>query len=180
MKHKSPLVFAAAFLGIFALSLRLASGEQIPASGKPLDAEDTKFVVSASQDGETEVRLGGIAKERGTTADVKSFGAMMAGDHAKANAELKALCAKRGVQLPANLDADHQKVVDSLAKKTGTDFDSAYTLEMVKAHKNAVALFEGEAKSTTDADLKAFVETTLPVLKHHLEMAEALGKGSGK
>ncbi len=176
---KMPLAFTLVFT-LLTSSLVRAQTTQAKPGGTPLSPEDTKFVVAASQDGETEVRLGAIAKERGTASDVKAFGAMMAGDHSKANAELKALCSRRGVQLPAELDPDHQKTIDTLAKKSGADFDKDYSSEMVKAHKNAISLFESESKTTKDQELKKFVDSTLPTLRHHLELAEALGKSPGK
>jgi|SRR5476651_1171527 putative membrane protein len=181
MKFKSSLfALPALLIGIFYLTPIQMRGQQIQPGGTPLDAGDSKFVIAASQDGETEVQLGAMAKEHAAAADVKSFGAMMAGDHSKANAELKALCAKRGVKLSAELDPEHQSKVDALGKKSGTSFDQAYETEMVSAHKGAIALFEGEAKTTKDPQLKAFVEATLPTLRHHLEMAQALGKTPGK
>ncbi|MCC8958751.1 DUF4142 domain-containing protein [Bradyrhizobium sp. Pear77] len=46
----------------------------------------------------------------------------------------------------------------------------------VSAHKDAVDLFERYAKGGDNADLKNWAGKTLPVLKHHLEMAQNLDK----
>jgi len=48
---------------------------------------------------------------------------------------------------------------------------------MVKDHEEAVALFEKESKSGSDADLKSFAGKTLPTLQDHLKMAKALPSG---
>ena len=45
---------------------------------------------------------------------------------------------------------------------------------MVADHKATIALFEQEAKSGKDAELKAFASKTLPDLQGHLKMAQAL------
>jgi len=44
----------------------------------------------------------------------------------------------------------------------------------VSDHEEAVALFQKEASSGTDPDLKAFAQKTLPTLQEHLKMAQAL------
>ena len=46
----------------------------------------------------------------------------------------------------------------------------------VSAHKDAVSLFERYAKGGEDLKLKDWAGKTLPALKHHLEMAQNLGK----
>jgi putative membrane protein len=76
--------------------------------------------------------------------------------------------------LPAALDAPHQKILDDLKAKSGKDFDQDYDQLQVKAHREAVALFEAYAKSGDDPELKKWAATTLPHLKEHLSMAEKL------
>jgi putative membrane protein len=41
-------------------------------------------------------------------------------------------------------------------------------------HKAAVALFEQEANSGQDPLLKRYAQTYLPMLQHHLQMAESI------
>jgi predicted outer membrane protein len=43
--------------------------------------------------------------------------------------------------LPSALDAEHQKMLDDLKAKNGKDFDQSYDQIQVKAHQDAVALF---------------------------------------
>lgn len=173
------LLFAAAAIGLAACVLQAATGELPSKPGKPLSAEETKFVIDASQDGETEVRLGELAMKLGPSPQVRDFGTMMRNDHATVNAELKAICSRRGVILPPELDPDHQKLIDDLGKKSGSDFQTAYVDEMISAHKSAVSAFERAEKVITDAEIKAFIEKILPTLRHHLQSAENL-KATGK
>jgi putative membrane protein len=44
----------------------------------------------------------------------------------------------------------------------------------IRDHEKTIALFEREAKSGKDAELKAFAEKTLPTLKEHLSMVRDL------
>ena len=54
----------------------------------------------------------------------------------------------------------------------GAEYDSM----QVSAHKDAVSLFERYANGGEDPKLKDWAGKTLPALKHHLEMAQALDK----
>ena len=58
----------------------------------------------------------------------------------------------------------------------GADFDKAYMAQMVDDPKKDIGAFEKEEKKGSDTTVKAFAEKTLPILKHHLEMAKDLNK----
>jgi putative membrane protein len=75
--------------------------------------------------------------------------------------------------LPTALDAEHQKMLDELKAKNGKDFDTSYDQIQVKAHRDAVTLFEAYSKSGEDS-MKTWAGKTLPHLKEHLSMAEKL------
>jgi putative membrane protein len=91
-------------------------------------------------------------------------------DHQKTSSELKALVEGGKVKgkLPTALDSEHQKMIDDL------DFDHGYDQIQVKAHRDAVALFEAYAKAGDNDELKDWAGKTLPHLKEHLSMAEKL------
>lgn len=143
-------------------------------------ASDEAFLKKAAQSGMIEVRLGELAKTKAMQPGVKDFGAMMAADHGKANAELKSLAESKKVELPTQLDSKHQATVERLEKLPGAEFDKAYVDEMVKDHKMDVKEFEEASKDAKDADVKAFAEKTLPTLRSHLEKVEALQKEISK
>ena len=68
----------------------------------------------------------------------------------------------------------HQKMLDDLKSKAGKEFDQSYDQIQLKAHQEAVTLFEAYAKGGDNADLKKWATTTLPHLKEHLTMAQKL------
>jgi putative membrane protein len=100
----------------------------------------------------------------------------MVQDHQKTSTELKALVegGKVKAALPAALDAEHQKMLNDLKAKSGKDFDQSYDQIQLKAHGDAVALFEAYAKGGDSSELKSWAANTLPHLKEHLSMAEKL------
>jgi putative membrane protein len=169
-------LLAAAVLSIN-LSWAADTGGKI---GGRLAIPDEEFVMKAAQGGLLEVKLGELAKQKGQRDDVKKFGDRMAIDHAKANVELKEVIARRGAVLPEQLDALHAGAVDRLSKLEGEQFDKAYIQEMVKAHEKDISLFENALKQVIDPELKAYVTTTLPRLKSHLQHAKTLEAGPAK
>jgi Domain of unknown function (DUF4142) len=66
------------------------------------------------------------------------------------------------------MDSDHRGMLDQLKAKSGKDFDQSYDQIQLKAHQDAVALFEAYAKGGDDAALKTWAAKTLPHLKQHL------------
>jgi putative membrane protein len=123
-----------------------------------------------------EIQSSQLALTKQADADTKPFAEKMVQDHQKTSGELKALVdgGKVKATLPTALDSDHQKMLDDLKAKNGKDFDQSYDQIQVKAHRDAVALFEAYSKGGDNADLKGWAGQTLPHLKEHLSMAEKL------
>ena len=132
-----------------------------------------EFVKKAAQDGMTEVELGKVALQKSSDANVRSFADRMVQDHGKANDELASIAKKKNLEVPAKLDAMHQKMVQQISAKSGADFDAAYASHMAMDHSKAVALFQNGA-TLPDADLAAFAKKTLPTLQQHKQQADSL------
>jgi len=138
-------------------------------TGIAVVADDAKFAVDAANGGMTEIKLSELATTKATNAKVKEFAAMMITDHSKAGGELTAIAKTKNITMPDSVNADSKKAIEDLSKKTGADFDKAYVDKMVADHKATVDMFEDASKKLKDADLKAFVDKTLPTIKGHLE-----------
>ncbi len=141
-----------------------------------LSAADKDFVMKAAQGGMAEVQLGQTAQSKATDPDVQAFAKKMVDDHSKANDELKQLATTKGLALPADLDAEHKKVVDDISGKSGKAFDKAYMSAMVSDHEKTVKLLQKESTSAQDADLKNWASKTLPTVEEHLNMAKQTAK----
>ena len=135
--------------------------------------DDTKFAVAAADGGMLEVELGKLALTNASSSKVKEFAQMMVNDHGKANDELKALAQTKNISLPAALSSKNQDRYSDMAKKKGADFDKDYTSFMVDDHKEDIEAFKKEAEKGKDAELKNWAASKVPVLEHHLMMAQA-------
>ncbi|MBO9563947.1 MAG: DUF4142 domain-containing protein [Niastella sp.] len=142
----------------------------------PLDEKTGKWATEAAGGGMMEVTLGQTAQQQAASQRVKDFGSMMVRDHTKANDELKSIASAKNFTLPAMLPEKHQKHVDDLSKKTGSDFDKAYMKMMVNDHEEDVKKFEKAASDATDPAIKDFAARTLPTLRAHLDSAKAIHK----
>jgi putative membrane protein len=141
---------------------------------------DAEFAVTAADGGMLEVALGKMAVKKGTNSAVKKLGAQMITDHSKANMGLKALAKEKHITIPAEMSAKCQKEVSDLGEKKGHDFDKAYAELMVKDHKDDIDDFKKEANSGNDTQVSTWAKNTLPILEHHLMMAEEVEKNLNK
>ncbi len=147
---------------------------QAEAKGAALAKEDREFINKAGLSGMHKVRAGQLAVQKAQASDVKQFGQRMVDDHTGVNGRLQKLSQQKGLSLSAQLDKKHQDKIDSLAKKTGVDFDKAYVDEMIDDHKSDIDNFEKAAKDAKDPGMKDFAATTLPTLREHLQAAQGL------
>jgi putative membrane protein len=137
----------------------------------------TDFVKEVAISDMFEIASNKLGQEKGNAAE-KSFASQMVTDHTKTSTELKELVSSGKVkaELPTALDSSHQSKLDKLKGESGKDFSSDFDSMQVSAHKDAVSLFERYAKGGDNPELKNWAGKTLPVLKHHLEMAQNLNK----
>jgi putative membrane protein len=155
------------------LALAGASSAAAVAADTKSVPEPATFVKKAAQDGMTEVEVGKVALAKSSDPSVRSFAQRMVTDHGKANAELSTIAEAKGIDVPKELDAEHQRMVDALAAKSGSEFDRQYSQHMNMDHRKAIELFENASRSS-DADLARFAKKTLPTLRQHKQLAEKL------
>jgi putative membrane protein len=132
------------------------------------------FVTRVATGGMAEVEMGKLASGKASSPDVKKFAEQMVSDHTKANEELDRIASGKSLKTPRTLDPEHKTEFDTLATKTGADFDRAYVKAQVVGHDKMQQLLSNEAKTGTDSELKAFAEKTLPTVRQHYQMAKDL------
>jgi putative membrane protein len=146
------------------------------AMAQPSPADRT-FATKAPAGGEAEVALGQLATEKAGSQQVRQFGQRMVTDHSQANQELQAIAKQQNLTLPAKPDSASVATEQRLRARSGAAFDSAYAQDMVQDHQQDIADFQKEAGSGQDPALKAFAQKYLPVLQHHLQMAQQISGG---
>ena len=143
-----------------------------------LSTEDRSFVAEAARGGLDEVQDAQLAEQKATSTDVKQFASLMITDHTQANQELIQIARSQGLSLPKTPMQAEQRSLEEMQKLSGASFDRQYVKEQVRDHQKTVALFQKEADSGQDPQLKAFAQKYLPKLQQHLQMAQSLAARS--
>jgi putative membrane protein len=130
-----------------------------------------------------ERQAGDLAKSRGKVEGVADYGTRLANDHSQNEKKLLALAKKKDIELTLKRD-EYQKVRDVLAAQMtmqmdlvheDTDtFDQEFLTHMADGHLAAIDLLRSYRGKTKDADVRAFIDETLPVLQDHHEVATTL------
>ena len=149
-------------------------GAPAEAKGTALAKQDRDFIEDAGQGSLYEIKAGQLAQQKAQADDVKQLGKRMVDDHTAVNGRLQQLAQQKGLSLPQQLDKKHQDKIDSLSKKTGTDFDKAYVEATSDDHKSDVDAFDKAAKEAKDPGVKDFAASTLPTLREHLTVVKSV------
>ena len=139
-------------------------------------ASDKKFVRSALEGGNAEVKLGQLAAQKGNSEDVKQFGQKMVDDHTKLGDEMKEVAQKESVSVPTGIPAKDKALETKLQSLSGDAFDKAYIQAMVKDHRHDLSEFKKEANSGNDTNIKDAASHGAEVISEHLKMAEQMAK----
>jgi putative membrane protein len=135
---------------------------------------DAKFFERTASANMLEVKLGKVAAERATSAEIKAFGERMVADHGKKIDELEALAAKKNVTLPLEMLPQHKAECDRIEAFTGSEFDEAYADFMVRAHRDMENLLRKTAETTQDNDIRTFANETIKGVQAHYAHAQKI------
>lgn len=152
-----------------------AGTRNLPDKKDQIARADRKFIEEAANSGMFEVQVAQLAASKATDANVKSFASMLVDHHTAANNELTKIANAKGVELPAAPKRALRRDIEQLGKKSGAEFDRDFVRDVgIKAHEKDIKLFQKASKDVKDAELKAFVDKTLPTLQEHLAAAQKL------
>jgi len=134
------------------------------AATKTLSAKDMNFLRGAASSGGWETATGRSAEQKAQNSATKEVAARMIADHSKTNKEMVDLGQKKGLGISTE-GVKAQQI-------TGSDFDKRYLNLVVQDHQEEINVFEKEAKSGDDADIRSWAAKTLPTIKQHLALAK--------
>lgn len=136
-----------------------------------VDVMGLSFISNAEEAGHAEILAAKVAVNNSKNQQVVDFAKMMVSDHTAAGEKLNALKERVLVSGQFAVNEEHQELIDTLAKLTGSDFDKAYMKFMVLSHQEAVALFE-EGSDNRNNKVQDFAKETKPTVEKHLESAK--------
>ncbi|MBV8684534.1 MAG: DUF4142 domain-containing protein [Caulobacteraceae bacterium] len=158
------LSFCAAAAAVVALAAT-------PALAQP--ADDNTFIQKAVAGDTGEIQMGHMLEQKGGTAQVRHFGATLVQDHTLSRRKAEAAAKAMGASAPEQPDPDAVQAMSQLQSLSGAQLDTQAKQIAIQDHQKDIAMFEQEAKSG-HGPAAAHARQSLPVLRKHLHMAEAL------
>lgn len=132
-----------------------------------------RFLSDAIKGDNSEIMLGRLARERGASRAVRTFGETLERDHGRARLAAVAAARREHVAVPGTMMAEARAEYDLLRRMSGRSFDREFARYMVQDHRKDVAEFEEQARRG-DRTTSRLAAQTLPDLRKHLRMARAL------
>lgn len=123
-----------------------------------------------------EVSAAQAALQKASSEEVRSFARMMIDDHTKAGEQLEDAAKGQSLadSLPTGVDARHDRMLQELANATEQDFDRLYMRTQVEAHTAALKQQQDYSSFGANPALKAIASQLVPVVKRHLDQAQAI------
>ena len=146
------------------------------------DPQIAAIVVAANT---ADIEAGRLAASKSGNAKVKEFAQRMITDHGGVNTAATALVTKLGVTPEETATSRQQtdggaQARQTLQGKTGVDFDRAYMANEVTYHQNLLGAIDSVLlPSVQNAELKALLDSTRPVVVAHLKSAQDLQASLG-
>lgn len=121
-----------------------------------------------------EIEAGKLAIRQASSAETRALARTMVEDHTASTRDLTAAAdqSETEITVPAELDTEHQAMLDVLENLEGENFDREYMNQQMTAHRRALALHEAYAERGDDPALQAFAVEVVPVIREHHERLE--------
>jgi putative membrane protein len=131
-----------------------------------------------------DIETGQLAVERGSTKEVRDFGAMLVHDHRIVRQQGRDLAEELGVTpTPPADDASAMAHADAMAQlrsMQGTAFDKAFLDHEVRFHEDVIDAIQSTLlPAIENSEVKEFVEKVVPAFDAHRIAAENLRKKLG-
>ena len=152
-------------------NVRQNFGQPVAQNVSSVPLEDEFFVMKAYAEGIAEVAKSRLAMERATQPGIREFAQRMVKDHTECDNKIVEICRKKGIALPAAIDAVNTAVINRLAAMSGSDFDKAYLKSQMCCDKAALFFFEHESCKGEDSDVKELAAKAIPTLQDHAKDA---------
>lgn len=160
------------YLSLGAATLMAISIANVSAKDKPSEA----FLKKAIEGNFAEVGMGDLAQQNGQSDGVRSYGRMLATDHAAANQKALDAANSLGINPPSGPNAKQKADYDKMSKMSGAGFDKMFATHMVADHKKDIAEYKKAAKNK-DA-VGEYASGQIDTLQKHLDAAKSLKAGN--
>jgi putative membrane protein len=143
--------------------------------------DDATIVAIFDAANTADIETGALAEKRGSTKEVREFGAMLARDHKMVRQQGRDLAAKLGVTPTPPKDdqgaKDHAAAMARLRSLEGAEFDRVFLRHEVDFHQAVIAAINGTLlPAIENQEVKSLVEKVAPAFHAHMVMAQQMEK----
>jgi putative membrane protein len=169
------LLSAAACLSLAACATKAdMQADAAMAAGNMTPTQRGAYVEMAAASDLFEIQTGRMAQERGQSAAVRQFGAMLVEHHQRTTAQLSAAAMASGTMPTPDLMPMQAQMIAELRAASGSGFDQVFIRQQIQAHDMALALHSNYAARGDTPALRTVANAAVPVVRQHLEQARTL------
>jgi putative membrane protein len=176
-----PVFPAASVLAVAAMAfvLRTGSAAPVPASTRTAALDDPTIVAIFDAANTSDIETGELGAKKGSTKEIRDFGAMLARDHKNVRQQGRDLAKRLGVTPTPPKDDDgmksHAAVMKRLNSLSGAEFDKAFLQNEVGYHDAVIgAVTKTLLPAIQNAELKDLVTKVAPAFVAHRDAAKNL------
>jgi putative membrane protein len=162
-------------------------------TGLPLRAAESsrylkeqKFLSALHHANQMEIEMGRMAKEKGSSEQVRAYGARLIGDRQEADRQVIALSQLDGITVLAPstsgffrwmVAARERSTMGDLSKKTGEEFDKAFVEAVVYQDKLDFSRLENAEYTFKQPDVRKLISNLIQLQLPDRELAEEIQSG---
>jgi predicted outer membrane protein len=133
---------------------------------------DATFVREAARFNLEQIRLSKLARQNGSTPEVKALAEQMQQSHEASIQSLTTLGNRAGIDTPTTYTPEGNSAYNKLKALKGKDFDKAYTDLIIKDHQTAIPIYEEASEKCVDPEIKLWASAELSQLHKHVHHAK--------
>jgi putative membrane protein len=153
-------------------AMPLASTVPMPQTLPSVSAIDQNFIEQTASFDDFELRSAQLALDRSRNPRTRRFAHRILDDQTATGHLLVHLAQTNGITLPTAMGPEQARAYAAIAN-TRRIFDSEFFRQQAFADQSAITTTQEEIGSGYNNDVKAFARQNLPILRQHLQIAQA-------
>jgi putative membrane protein len=137
---------------------------------------DQAFLRSVMERNAGEVQMGQLAERNSPSADIRQLGKKMTENRTKLDIQFKTVAMMLDVQEPKGPSRKDKQLIEKLQGLSGSQFDSAYILVMVRNHRQDAKDFQVVAQEAEDPNVKKLAQQYGPMISQYLRVIEQIAQ----
>ena len=144
-----------------------------PAKPAALPGDAQGFISALATGDLYELESSRMALQRQTSPGVNEMAQMLQREHTQSSAKLKAAAAQAGLDVPATVDAEKQKLIDELKAAQGADFDQAFLNQQRLQHAKTLMIIQNYQAVGDNPALKDLAASLQKRIEFHIDRLNA-------